>query len=91
MLHRVERNARWLGPRRTRRKGVQYMLIGGTVSDGFQRLLELRGRQALLVRIKGRLVLSAFDDGEAIGAAYLLEKSELHISRFMAAGLAVIS
>src|SRR5215469_9463042 len=90
MLHRVELTAGWLPLRRTRGKGAQHMLIGRAVADGFQRLLELRGRHGLLVGVKGRLVLPAFDDGEAVGSARFLEDSELHISRFMSAGLAVL-
>src|SRR6516162_2771576 len=90
MLYHIELTAGWLGLRRTRGKGAQHMLIGRAVADGFQRLLELRGRHGLLMGVKGRLVLPAFDDGEAVGSASLLEDSELDISRFMAAGLTVL-
>ena len=90
VLHHVERTAGWFRPNRTRREGVQDMLIGRAVADGFQRPLELRRRHRLLVRVKRRQVLPAFDHDEAVGPAQLLEDSELDISRLMAAGFTVL-
>src|SRR6516164_8086023 len=64
--------------------------MGRAVTDGLQRLLELRRSCGLLMGVKGRLVFPAFDDRKAIGAVRLLYDSELDICRFVAARFTVL-